>query len=316
MTRQESESSRFARYLAAKASVDDRARNHRVWRTLVAALCARGRGARAAAPLEVLEIGAGIGTMIERLVAHEMLPHAVYTALDRSPACLAAARGRLPPSLAAHGWRTAEHTAERLRFENGDGRLEVVLAPADAGDWLAARPPASLDLVIAHAVLDELDAETVLPLIASRLSPGGLAYASLCFDGLTAIEPEVERSLDARIEERYHAGMDARMRGGAPAGDSRSGRHLFARLRRYGFDLLAAGGSDWVVSAGAGSYPGDEAFFLGYLVDLVERSLTADPAFAPGEVAAWAEARRGQIDRGELVWIAHNLDLLAGVPDD
>ena len=317
MTRQESESNRFARYLAAKTSVDDRARNRLVWEALAGALAGLLRGA--GGPLEILEIGAGIGTMIERLVAHDMLPHAVYTAVDLAPENLAAARERLPPALAAHGWRAVDTSAGRLRFERlnleSGGRLEVVLTPSDAAGWLAARPPASLDLVIAHAVLDELDADSVLPLLASRLSPGGIAYASLCFDGVTAIEPTVEADLDARVEERYHATMDSRTRGGAPAGDSRSGRHLFARLRRHGFELLAAGGSDWVVAAGASGYPGDEAFFLRYLVDLVDRALAADPAFTPGEVAAWTAERHAQIDRGELVWIAHNLDLLAGVPD-
>jgi len=313
MTRQESESNRFARYLAAKTSVDDRARNRRVWEALAKALpgLARGAGGR----LEVLEIGAGIGTMIERLASHDMLPHGTYTALDHAPANLDAARERLPPALAAHGWRAAEGAPDRLRFRRDSGRFEVVLAAAEAADWLATRPAASLDLVIAHAVLDELDADAVLPLVASRLSTGGLAYASLCFDGVTAIEPEVDADLDARVEQRYHATMDERTRGGAPAGDSRAGRHLFARLRRHGFELLAAGGSDWVVSAGAGGFAGDEAFFLRYLVDLVDGALAADPAFAPGEVAAWTAARHAQIDRGELVWIAHNLDLLARVPD-
>lgn len=315
------ESDRFARYLAAKTSVDDRARNARVWAAVTAAFRGPASGARTGSPLEVLEVGAGIGTMIERLVSHDVLPDAVYTAVDLSRESLATARERLPAALATLGWRTAgpelgpQSGSERLRFERDGQRLEVVLVPSDATAWLRMRDAGSLDVVIAHAVLDELDAEVFLPLMRSRLRPGGIAYASLCFDGLTAVEPEIERALDARIEERYHATMDVRLRAGAPAGDSRSGRHLFTRLRRLGFELLAAGGSDWVVAAGPGGYEGDEAFFLGYLVDGVHRALAADPAFAPGEVEAWAAARHAQIERGELVWIAHNLDVLAGIPD-
>lgn len=323
------ESDRFARYLAAKTSVDDRARNARVWEAMTAAFRGPASGARTESPLEVLEVGAGIGTMIERLVSHDVLSDAVYTAVDLSRERLATARERLPVALATHGWRTADPDldpeldpdrgprsgSERLRFERDGQGLEVVLVPSDATAWLRMRDAGSLDVVIAHAVLDELDAEVFLPLMRSRLRPGGIAYASLCFDGLTAVEPEIERALDARIEERYHATMDARLRAGAPSGDSRSGRHLFSRLRRFGFELLAAGGSDWVVAAGPGGYEGDEAFFLEYLVDGVQRALSADPAFAPGEVEAWTAARHAQIERGELVWIAHNLDLLAGIPD-
>ena len=49
--------------------------------------------------------------------------------------------------------------------------------------------------------------------------------------------------------------MGERVRHGRPAGDSRSGRHLFAHLRRAGARLLAAGASDWVVHAQPSGYP-------------------------------------------------------------
>jgi len=51
----------FPHYLAAKKSVDDRALNRLVWQRLANAIAARK------AALEVLEIGAGIGTMAERV---------------------------------------------------------------------------------------------------------------------------------------------------------------------------------------------------------------------------------------------------------
>lgn len=302
----------FARYLAAKTSVDDRALNARVWDTLAAEL--RGRRGR---PLAVLEVGCGIGTMIERLAAHGMLDDAVYTALDLCEDNLQRARERLPGGLAAHGWMAAELTAARLRFGRGAHRLEIALVPAEVRGWLAGLPPASFDLVVAHAVLDVVDADTLLPLVAGCLRPRGLAYLSLCFDGLTAVEPGLDPDLDARIEGRYHATMDARLRDGEPAGDCRSGRHLFGRLRRSGLDLLAAGGGDWVVFAdppsgrGDPSYRGDEGFFLHYLIDVVGGALGGDASFVRGEVDSWVATRHAQVDRGELVWISHNLDLLA-----
>ena len=60
------------RYLAAKRSVDDRALNWQVWQHLVAAL----PRATPQQPLRILEVGAGIGSMVERLVAGDVLIHA------------------------------------------------------------------------------------------------------------------------------------------------------------------------------------------------------------------------------------------------
>src|SRR5689334_20524211 len=77
----------LTRYLAAKKSVDDRALNWQVWQHLVAAL----PRATPQQPLRVLEVGAGIGAMVERLVAGYALTHATYTAIDQAPALLAEA---------------------------------------------------------------------------------------------------------------------------------------------------------------------------------------------------------------------------------
>jgi hypothetical protein len=55
----------FARYLSAKATVDDRSLNAHVWDTLRGALDVR----RQDAGLKLVELGSGIGTMVERLLA-------------------------------------------------------------------------------------------------------------------------------------------------------------------------------------------------------------------------------------------------------
>ena len=65
------------RYLAAKKSVDDRALNWQVWQRLVAAL----PRATPQQPLRILEVGAGIGSMVERLLAGDVLTHSTYTAI-------------------------------------------------------------------------------------------------------------------------------------------------------------------------------------------------------------------------------------------
>ncbi len=56
----------FLRYLRAKKTVDDRALNAGVWAQLAAHLGARD-------DVRILEAGAGIGTMIERLIERRLL---------------------------------------------------------------------------------------------------------------------------------------------------------------------------------------------------------------------------------------------------
>ena len=68
----------FTRYLSAKVSVDNRALNRHVWKSLAQAL----PQSRKDEPLRVLEIGAGIGTMLERAIDWNLLEHAHYTAID------------------------------------------------------------------------------------------------------------------------------------------------------------------------------------------------------------------------------------------
>ena len=74
----------FQRYLAAKRTVDDRALNQYVWRTLLADL--------PVGPRNVLEIGAGTGAMIARLGrAGGLLAGGRYTGIDAMPDNIAAA---------------------------------------------------------------------------------------------------------------------------------------------------------------------------------------------------------------------------------
>ncbi len=81
----------FSRYLRAKKTVDDRSLNPGVYQKLEEALAARNRSA----PLKIVEIGCGIGTMVERLWDRGLVPTAAYTAIDRAPELIAAARAGL-----------------------------------------------------------------------------------------------------------------------------------------------------------------------------------------------------------------------------
>jgi len=133
-----------------------------------------------------------------------------------------------------------------------------------------------------------------------------LAWLTINFDGVTSLEPIVDAKLDAKIEGLYHETMDTR----ATGGDSKSGRHLFGHLRDAGVEIVAAGASDWVVYARDGKYPDDEEYFLHFILHFFEESLAGSAELDAVAFADWMKKRRVQIEHGELVYIAHQMDFL------
>lgn len=283
----------FIRYLTAKRTVDDRALNRPVWETL--AHTVRNRQASLERPLRVLEIGAGIGVMVERLLAWRLFdadaPGVHYTLLDADSTLLATAQERLT------------HLPSWLNVE-----FAPVNALAYAAHVAAAGATQQCDLLIANAVLDLLDLPTALPQLRSLLADNSLFYFTINFDGATLLKPTIDPGFDDAVEIAYHRTMDARITDGHPSGDSRTGRRLFTQLPAAGFGIRAAGGSDWVVHPIEGRYLADEAYFLHFIVATMERALRHDPTLASARFAAWIAARHAQIERGELTYIAHQLD--------
>lgn len=275
----------FVRYLAAKRPIDDRSLNAHVWAQLAAVLPPR--------PLRILELGAGTGTMVERLAARGVFAAgSAYHAIDADPANIAAARERL--------------SGQALPFA-------LTLEAADVFDAIAGyRPPA--DLLIAHAFLDLLDLPSALPVLYSALAPGGLFYFTLNFDGLTVLEPIIDAALDEQILSLYHQTMDDRHVGGRPSGDSRSGRHLLGLIPAAGGEILAAGSSDWIIVPRDGFYDGDEAYFLHHILYFMETSLGGHPALKDAAFKRWLVLRRAQVEAGELIYIAHQLDIVGRLP--
>lgn len=296
----------FVRYLNAKRSVDDRALNRRTWAMLAEVLHA-AHTRQPDKALRVLEIGAGSGAMIERAATWGLWPadaRVHYTAVDGEGANVAAGRARVAALRAA-------------------GQLDGVQVEWVAGDLFAhvehiVQQGERVDLLIAHAVLDLVDIRSTLPLLADVLKPDGLLYAPITFDGATIFEPPpdppLDPALDRAIIDAYHASMDRR------AGGSQSGRRLIGALSSSPWMLLAAGSSDWIVYAnrvnqsdGSGRYPGDEAYFLHHILHFFDDALGSalPPAVDSQQLAHWIENRRAQVERGDLIFIAHQVDLLA-----
>jgi hypothetical protein len=276
----------FTRYLAAKQTIDDRSLNRHVFESLSTELTKRKKDY----PLRILEIGAGIGSMIERLINWGLItPDMEVMAVDQD--------------------QTNIDEASR-RFASQPTKL--ALETADVYDFLSPEHMKSgWDLLIAHAFLDLFDTSRLLPLLHPTVQSGGLFYLTLNFDGVTIFEPPIDPALDAQIERLYHRTMDNRITNGLLSGDSQTGRHLFERLSASGYSILSAGTSDWVVYAQNGRYLADEAYFLHFIIHTVETALAGEVELDQRALASWARARHKQIEAGTLVYIAHQLDFLA-----
>jgi SAM-dependent methyltransferase len=297
----------FIRYLAAKQGLDDRSLNRRVWDHLARAV----RDRPDAAPLRVLEVGCGIGTMVERLLDRGLLTRSAYTGIDVDPGLIRAAAGRLRGYAAARHASLAVESCGTMLYKTSAQNVRITLEAADLFDFMEREQGKSAwDLLIAHAVLDLMDLATALPRLLSGLAPGGLFYFSLNFDGVTAFEPPIDPDLDAWIEARYHRTMDTRSRQGRPSGSSLTGRQLFGRLQEAGARVVAAGSSDWVVFPGPEGYPGDEAYFLHCIINTIAGALNGHPELDMGRFQAWVARRHRQIEARELIYVAHQLDFL------
>jgi len=291
----------YARYLVAKTTVDDRALNRHV----LAELC---RLMPAGAP-RVLEVGAGLGTMVARLVDWGAVGAGEYILLDADRQLLDCSRRWLCDWAAARGLRS-DLLPDGLRV----GDLRVRLVHAELGRYLDAAHEAPADVLIANAVLDLVDVPAALPGLLRLLVPGGIYWFTINYDGESIFEPGHPH--DDLIMRAYHRDMDERIRYGRPAGESRTGRRLFHYLRDAGAPALAAGSSDWVVSAGPdGNYPGDEAYFLRSILDTIQNALRYRPdRVEPADLADWLAERGRQLAAGDLVYIAHQLDFVGRSP--
>jgi hypothetical protein len=291
----------YARYLAAKTTVDDRALNRQV-------LAELRRLMPAGAP-RVLEVGAGLGTMVGRLMDWGTVGAGEYILLDADRQLLDCSRRWLCDWAATRGLRS-DLLPDGLRV----GDLRVRLVHAELGSYLEAAHQAPADVLIANAVLDLVDVPTVLPGLLRQLVPGGVYWFTINYDGESIFAPGHPH--DDQIMRAYHRDMDERVRYGRPAGESQTGRNLFHYLRAAGAPALAAGSSDWVVHAGLdGNYPDDEAYFLRSILNTIQNALRNRQRWVePEDLGGWLAERGRQLAAGELVYIAHQLDFVGRLP--
>lgn len=284
----------FQQYLLSKQTVDDRALNKDVIDALRVNLPPE--------PITMIEVGAGIGTMLKRLVEWEILCSGEYVLVDGMQENIIYAREWIPQWAQAFGL-SVEWIGQDLRLFGSGHDLKIRLECADAFDFIHknTRPA---DLLIAHAFLDLLPMPESLEKLLKLTN--GLAWLTINFDGVSTLLPEIDHAYDEKIESLYHSTMDTRLSGG----DSRIGRRLFEYLRNMEARILAAGASDWVVHANDGKYPAAEKDFLRFVLGFFADSLQGYDELQGPAFKKWLARRHEQIECGELVYIAHQMDFL------
>ncbi|MGH2581467.1 MAG: class I SAM-dependent methyltransferase [Anaerolineales bacterium] len=277
----------YQRYLASKRTVEQRALNQYVWDSVIDHLRRIVKF-----PVRVLELGAGIGSMALRLTdeAGDLGVH--YSLVESSQASLERAR---------EGFETKNSTWKFEFFRE------------DIYEFLRARPAERWDVLVAHAVLDLLDLAAAIPQFLTRIKPNGYFYFPINYDGLTIFEPKVDDSFEEELLAAYHRSMDQRSVDGKPSGDSHSGRRLLSTLQSNGAGILAAGASDWVVFPTDGKYPADEEFFMECILQTMEDELRKVTDLDQTRLGKWLKTRRDQLAKGELIYVAHQLDVFGAV---
>lgn len=285
----------FPRYLLSKQTVDDRALNKDVVEALRIHL--------PPGPISIIEVGAGVGTMLKRLVAWNLFCSGEYVLVDSMQENIACAREWIPFWASEAGLSVEWIGQDYLHLCDQSHDIYIRFECADVFDFTESNNTPA-DVLIAHAFLDLLPMPESLKDLLSLTN--GLAWLTINFDGLSSLQPSINPLLDEQIERLYHATMDERPTGG----DGRMGRKLFEHLQAIDADILAAGASDWVVYARDGKYSADEKYFLQFILHFFEISLKDCSELEPNLFRQWLAKRHEQIDCGDLVYIAHQMDFL------
>jgi hypothetical protein len=200
-------------------------------------------------------------------------------------------------------------TQDEIHLSSGPVEAHLNLVTDDLFAFADRASEGTYDAVIAQAVLDLLHLSDFFNSLRPLLREQGLWYLPIHFDGVTGFEPPVDAQLDDTIEQLYHESMtETGEEGGRRA---HTGRRLLTELRAQDDQILAAGSSDWIVFPREGGYLEEEAYFLHHILYFIEEELSSQSGLEEEAFANWIQTRRQQINTGSLVYIAHQLDVLA-----
>ncbi|SFR49000.1 MULTISPECIES: class I SAM-dependent methyltransferase [Halorubrum] len=216
-----------AAYLDAKRALDDRSLNRDVLDRFAAELPPEP---------EVLEVGAGTATMVERLVDWGVIEGGRWVAVDAHEEALAAGEARIGDAV---------------------GNVAVEFRAADAFEFAAEAAGAGrrFDAVVGCAFFDVVDAAPAVDALG-EVTP--VAYAPITYDGETRFAPPDPD--DDAVLDRYHRHM-REFRPGGPDGAAALAREA---------TVIAEGPSPWRIEP---PYESGERTVLAHLLDTVEEAV-------------------------------------------
>jgi SAM-dependent methyltransferase len=298
----------FRDYLDVKTALDERSLNPVVRTVFLDTL--RGREW-----LTCLDLGTGTGASLWRLLNAELSAGLAITAVDRDPVLLDIAFKRTTVLLRARGFTVSTPAAGSIRARRGTCHIAIDFIAADLQHFNPVKDAGRFDAVIAHQVMDLLPPRTMAERIAGWLRPRGVFYATLNYEGETALFPvyrEVE--LEDRILAVYDASMEKRRVWDQASGGARSGRRLYGALLENGFAPLAYGSSDWNLAPLRRAYLDRDDLCLIALLDMIRDEATQSGEFSGKALDLWYRDRLHKLENGELGLIVHQIDLLAEKP--
>jgi SAM-dependent methyltransferase len=293
----------FADYLEAKLALDERSLNVDVRQAALERLT------RTSTVLRWLDVGTGTGSMIRRLLKTDLHRSLEITALDRDTRLLDIASTKISGELArlSYDVRPRGNAVEACKT---DRQLRVDFRCCSLLEF--EPKPACYDLITAHAFMDIVPIGPAVSRFKAYLAAGGVLYATLNYDGDTALLPlYADPAFEDAILDGYDASMEKRRVDAHATGGARSGRRLHQALRESDFDVLAYGSSDWNITPRSGVYRDRDADVLRPLLATIRKESERNPAIDADELARWYAMRTAQLERGELGIIVHQLDIAA-----
>lgn len=263
----------YVTYLDIKKAIDDRSLNPEVWQTMQDWVNNKGAHAN---NFRILEIGAGIGTMIERLLDNFRPQNLSYNAVEPEPGFMPEAKKRLQRWATANALKFNEEKEDSwtLSGSNHVYRINWIVAEAEQLDTLL--PANSCDLLIAHAVVDLLPVPVLMPRLLDKLNCEGAFYLSLNYAGETSFNPEHKD--DRSLLQSYNLDMDKRHQSVAWQA-SQTGKMLGPWLREHGHQVLSEGSSDWLLGP-------EEGDFIENILDTINKALQGEK-----ELTSWYRQR-------------------------
>jgi hypothetical protein len=208
------------------------------------------------------------------------------------------------------GYRARVHRSA-IQAEQSGRRIRVNFQCRGMFEFEPAQP-FRYHLITAHSFMDVVPMERATSRFSQWLAPGGVLYATLNYDGDTALFPLYrDPPFETSVLAEYDASMERRRVQGESTGGARSGRRLHSLLSKSGFEVVAYGSSDWNITPRARRYRDRDADVLRTLLALIRSVSERQPGFDRASLGCWHAERRDQLESGELGMFVHQLDILA-----